>query len=379
MNTMQFYLFGIKAPAKYSALFRELVNCREVEIVNYVSKYGNLVPRTIKCFHFSWLSWLESRYVLRKNGFANKVKTISSIDKIKSDDVIIAFVHSKGGCDDLEKLTGKVVVHLNQYHFHTIKTLNYILPLANAFVLEADVFKKENYICKCNLPLNYDFYLTPYIVTNRFSCIKSYDARINKAVATGTIGICRNEDYINLYGTNLCHKMRKVIYDNRTELESYMDTYISPYVETGKLKTAKENDRPIKKLCNSFYNTVIAKAGKQKKYFSFDIVEKYNDYKMAVVPEEVVGMPGIGAFEAMACGCAFIGIEHQMYSDLGMKPNVHYIVYDGTIDNLKSVIHFYQTHPRELSIIANNGSQFVEDNFRSKEVVKLLLNNLGVM
>ena len=33
----------------------------------------------------------------------------------------------------------------------------------------------------------------------------------------------------------------------------------------------------------------------------FDIIQEYNKYKMFVNPEEVIGLPGIGCVEGMAC------------------------------------------------------------------------------
>jgi spore maturation protein CgeB len=97
-------------------------------------------------------------------------------------------------------------------------------------------------------------------------------------------------------------------------------------------------------------------------------VSKYNEYKMAVVPEELIDVPAIGAFESMACGCAYIGIDHPMYKDFGMEPGVHYITYDGTVEGLKDTIKYYQKHNDELESIAINGEALVR-NLCSRENV----------
>ena len=68
------------------------------------------------------------------------------------------------------------------------------------------------------------------------------------------------------------------------------------------------------------------------------MVEKFNEYKMCLVGEEILGVPGIGYVEGMACGCAYIGLDSPMYRNLGLIPGVHYISYDGTKEGLRQVI-----------------------------------------
>ena len=57
---------------------------------------------------------------------------------------------------------------------------------------------------------------------------------------------------------------------------------------------------------------------KQKSYFSFDVVDFFNNNKYALVGEEIYGLPGIGFFEAMACGCTLLGQSGRFYNSLGL-------------------------------------------------------------
>jgi hypothetical protein len=118
--------------------------------------------------------------------------------------------------------------------------------------------------------------------------------------------------------------------------------------------------------------------GKQKKYFSFNMVEKFNDYKMCIIGEEILGVPGIGFVEGMACGAAYIGIDSPMYRDMGLIPGVHYIVYDGTKEDLRRVVEYYQQseHQQELEQIARTGCDYVRTNFNGEAVAKTLINGL---
>ena len=105
---------------------------------------------------------------------------------------------------------------------------------------------------------------------------------------------------------------------------------------------------------------------------------KFNDYKMCVVGEEITGIPGIGFVEGMASGCAYIGQTIGYYEDYGMKEGVHYIGYDGTLEDLKAKISFYQLpeNQTKLEEIAKSGCEFVRSRFNGTAAAEQLLNNL---
>lgn len=378
VTTVAWYIWKMKIPCKYISLIKELVKNREIEIVNYVSRNGTgIIPPYIHLPFSHLLAKMENKYILKHNKLYDDIKTIYNWKKINNDDIVIGVIHSRYGCEDFEKVKGKKVQLLNQYYCHSLEELNKYYPYADAFIGEANIFKEGNYIMKVNLPLRYKFILTPFIVEERFKMLTVFSKRKNCALATGTIGPCLNPDYINHYQTNLIHKMRKVIYDNQDYYSGVMDVMISPYVENNNGWKKKESDNNFVKSIKTLFNLLLfGKKMGQKKYFSFDIVQKYNEYKMAVVPEEVCGVPGIGAFEAMACGCAFIGIDHSMYRDLGLVPNIHYIVYDGTKNGLKKIIEYYLSNQEELASIAEKGRAFVDSNCRCRAVCDKLTSQL---
>ena len=102
------------------------------------------------------------------------------------------------------------------------------------------------------------------------------------------------------------------------------------------------------------------------------MVESFNNYKMCIVGEEILGIPGIGFVEGMACGCAYIGIDSPAYRDWGLIPGKHYITYDGSKEDLRRVIEYYQQaeHQIELETIAETGCEFVRKNFNGDTVAK---------
>jgi glycosyltransferase involved in cell wall biosynthesis len=91
---------------------------------------------------------------------------------------------------------------------------------------------------------------------------------------------------------------------------------------------------------------------------------------MFVVPEEAIDLPGIGFVEGMACGAAFIGLRNPMYSDLGLVDGIHYIGYNGKLDDMLQKISYYQEHGQELTRIAENGYEFVKKKFDGPKVAE---------
>jgi glycosyltransferase involved in cell wall biosynthesis len=116
-----------------------------------------------------------------------------------------------------------------------------------------------------------------------------------------------------------------------------------------------------------------------KEYHSFDIVDTYNNYRMFVSPEETIGQPSINAIEGMACGCAYVGRDDPMYTDLGFTKGVHYVAYDGTIEDLARVIGYYQSRPDELARIAEAGRALVTERFRPDRALQAFVKNLEIL
>lgn len=381
MNTMLYWIFKIKAPAKYSNLFNSLTNQDDVQVLCYVSSNASIIPRSFYYMPFSrWLSLKTCKYVLGKNGYKDSVKIICSLNDVRGEDVVVGFIHGRGCADDLELFNCRKIMHLNQFQSHSIQELNVAIKGVNEYMLEANVFKLGNYMLETCYPTEYKFHLLPYVVTERFKCIIPFSSRKRMAVATGTLARFEEDenDYIKHYSTPYLHKMRKVIFDDKDCLTGLVDSFISPYIESTKKGKKRKYRNCFIKYIFDIYHLAILKDGKQENYFSFNIVDKYNEYQMAVVPEEIAGCPAIGAFESMACGCAYIGIDHSMYKDLGLVSGEHYIAYDGTLEDLKHKIRYYQEHEKELEKIAMNGRKFVSEHNSLSAVIKKFISVLNV-
>jgi len=296
-----------------------------------------------------------------------KFNIITNSKKIRNDDIIFMFLW-----DNFTNLSGVVpklrlelndlirktdafkVVHLTHYIYNansgSLNTKNANIDL---FVAENNLYRNNIFFRNTFNWCDKDVCILPFVPNEKFKNVKSFEERKNKVLATGTITFpMEDRVFESFFGHTLLQPMRNLIYEKKEDLRDYIDSIISPINEN------KNSDT------------------KQEKYFSHDIVELYNNYKMFIVPEEVSGLPGIGFIEGMKCGSAFIGLNDPVYTDIGLKDKVHFIGYDGTLNDLISKIEYYQNHQDELEAIAKNGYHFVAENFNKHKTARKFINEI---
>lgn len=179
-------------------------------------------------------------------------------------------------------------------------------------------------------------------------------------------------DFLEFSPSGILQPGREEILRHKKELMPFIDNYIANFWETKRKEWSSKDTQLMKwrkRLFNAFFAT-------KRDYMKFNIVEKYNQYKMFIVPEEAIDLPGIGFVEGMACGSVYIGKFDPMYTDLGLKPGIHYIGYDGTLRDLKRKINFYQKHPQQLEKIAKKGYEYVTKNFNGTTVARKFWEDL---
>ena len=157
--------------------------------------------------------------------------------------------------------------------------------------------------------------------------------------------------------------MRKVIHQQRHELEHVIDSYLYDFDADRSVKEIASGDSWwVKLLKKTLHPYILYKLlpSRQTKYLAFDIVQKHNEYQMFTSPEEIIGLPSNNMVEGMACGTAYVGAIDPMYSLLGMEPGVHYIGYKkNSLKDMVKQIEYWQKHPRELARLAEQGRKLV--------------------
>ena len=375
VKVLEKYLFKISVSKKHRYLLDYLLE-NNIPVCNYISKNTGYSVELLNkiCLPFYPLRLVEAKIILKMDGIdTRKIKTLYRTSDIQSDDIVILYC-LKDEWIDMDKVNAFKVVSL--LHASCTSNMAELIRKANiqCFYNEADLRKMCTLFQRHYEDLRQPIIVIPFVFEERFQKKKVFRERLNKAIAIGTIAYRTDKEFMDEYGGGCYQPLRKMLRDQAAEMPDYYDCVIDDYGENEIEKVVEDKDSLPMKLYKKIWNK--KHIGQQKRYFSFDMVEKLNQYKMCIVGEEIIGVPGIGFVEAMACGCAYIGCTKYDYKSYGMEENIHYIGYDGSLEDLKRKIDFYQQHETELEQIANNGNEFCRKNFNRNAVSKKLLEGL---
>ena len=379
VKTASVYIFKFSPAIKHGYLIKYLLNHPEYEICNYINDRGFSCLRNDNVVLMKLLNlfrYAENRKTLKVNRInSNKITVLKNISEIRDDDLVILY----NICPD--NYRGVENIHafkaLSMLHFHGVAHESDTINKANVSCMFGEVNLQKN----CELYRKYyhvdkPWVIHPFVYAERFKNKIPFRERKNMAFATGTITYKTHDEFMQTYGNSCDQPARKQIKDNPDFFKDTIYCTSSDYLEGNEGKRVNDRDFILIKLYKKIYNRTHL--GKQKKYYSFDMVEAFNSYKMCIVGEEILGIPGIGFVEGMACGCAYIGQDMQAYRDWGLIPGKHFITYDGTKEDLKRVIEYYQKdeHQEELEKIARTGCEYVRTHFNGDAVAEKLLKDL---
>lgn len=381
LKTASVYLWEFSAAIKHGYLLQYLLENPEYEVCNYINDRGfsslrndnEPLMRFLNIFRF-----IEHRYTLKVNGIdSHKVTVIKNAKDIRLDDIVILYNICTDNYRGIENV--KAFKALSMLHFHGKKDENAMIEKADihCYFNEVDLSKSSE-LFQRYYHVERPWIVIPFVFADRFKNIKPFKERQNKCFSTGTITYKEHEEFLSVYHDSCDQPARKFVKDNPEFFKGTVDCYNSDYLEDNAGKKYIPGEFPLVHLYKKIYNRL--NVGKQKKYYSFNMVEKFNDYKMHFLGEEILGVPGIGYVEGMACGSAYIGLDSPMYRDLGLIPGVHYIAYDGTKEGLRKTVEYWQKpeNQEELERIAQTGCEFVRKNFCGKVVAEKLINALVV-
>lgn len=373
------FLFKNSPAIKHGYLLQYLLNHPEYEICNYINDRGfslytkgsDALQRFLNLF-----SGLENRFILRKNRIdPHKIKVLHKPSDIRHDDIIIIYNILTEQYRMMDKIDAFKALSMLHFHGHVEEDTLMTKANISCFFNEVNL-QKSSELFRRYYHLERPWIIHPFVFAERFKNITPFDKRKRKAFAVGTITYKTHNEFVSVYGDPCDQPMRKAIKVNPDFFYSTIDCYSEDYLEGNDGKKIKSSDNALIQIYKKIYNRFTI--GQQKKYFSFNMVEKFNEYQMCIVGEEILGVPGIGYVEGMACGCAYIGLDSSMYRDLGLIPGTHYISYDGSMEDLRRVIQYYQAdeHQNELKTIAQTGCEYIRNNFCGNKVARKLIDDL---
>lgn len=371
-----FKMLKRRALKKYSYIFDGIVS--EGERINVYIDYtlSAYIPDRYFCKLPAWLRKLIAGYEIREWLKINNFKEKADFFDIKyASDATLFGMSYKAAQGRFDIRLGnflrfkKVIFHLSHYFISTDEKAINLKKVKNLWLCGDSDITNNAYFQKYFSWYQNKFLVIPFSVQERFSKKKEITDRQSEAVATGSFHNLYNEKaqykykaYLDFFNCSSYHPMRKILFDHKNELMDIVDVHVSEYNEMSR-KTW------IATIFSRFYV-------KQKKYFSFNIVDLYNDYTFAVVGEENVGFPAIGAFEAMACGCILIA-RPEYYQGLGIRAGIEYISYDGTLKSLFKVINeLKQEEIGYLEKISSSAVSYISKHFRWEVLYKNFINAL---
>lgn len=377
VKTASKYVFKQAVAIKHKFLLDYLLNNTDIEVCSYINKHGTTLASNLPSFLMRIIiafRYFESRWVLKKNGIANKITILKKVEDIKPSDIV--FIHQLYAEKCLEVGEVKAYKVMSLLHFFGTKENSKAIENCNPNLLicESDLKKHSEIFIKYYSWFQKEIYVHPFVAGERFKRIKTFEERNNRVFSTGTITYKNHPEFLDVYKDPCDQPIRKYVKDHQEELQGLIDCYNSDFSEdSNKKMRIKPTDNKVQRIIKAAYYKFFA--SQQKSYFSFNMVEKFNDYKMCLIGEEILGVPGIGFVEGMSCGGAYIG-QRGYYEDYGMKEGVHYIGYDGTPDDLLKKVHYYQQPEQQerLKQIAENGYQFAKNNFRGEIVAKQIVD-----
>ena len=374
VKTLNKFIFKQSVAMKHKYILDYLLSRDDIEVCSFVNRRGLSLSYTTRNRFLQSFRFLDHRIALKKNGIPlDKIKVLKREDEIRHDDIVILYQVFPPQFEFDKRPDAFIAV--SQLHFAA--GAGPMLEKVDPDLLYNESNMRERFVGfgDCFGWFDKQYLVIPFVFADRFKVVKPFAERQNKAVSVGTITYPGG--YLNkYYGNNCLQPARKQIYDNAEALKPWIDCFNSDYLEDVKAVNTSTGTAKFLKVIRRLHDKFFL--GHQKKYYSFDMVEKFNDYKMCVVGEEINGLPGIGFVEGMACGCAYFGQTVGYYEDYGMKEGVHYIGYDGTLDDLKAKIGYYQQpeHQQELETIAKAGCEFVRSRFNGPAAAESLFNNL---
>ncbi len=395
-NPHKEYWFGITIKAwiyrkpwkpKYGHMIDQLIKNQGVVRVLCKPNESNLIAKKYLYMLKEYLGVKLWAIVNRKNPL--KFRCIFDSKLIKLDDFLIVvyignFSSFEGPIDSektvnfLNLIEGKIILNVNHYPYNIEAGVRALSKLKfHYFWAESDFMKNSEFFNKYFCDFKKKFVVTPFVVRDNFFKKTNFSARFHKAVAVGTVSLDMSNDvtFYKFFGHGVLQPLRKKIYEESKKFPiKAIDSYVSDINEGGELRAVRGAPSFFASVQNWFHN--VFRAG-QRKYHSLGMCELFNSYKIHVVGEEIVGLPGIGFAEGMACGSVFVGLDDEMYTDLGMIPNVHYISYKGGYINLQKVIDEALADGKNLSSISENGCKFANENFRADAVFQKFLSQLN--
>ena len=276
------YIWKQSCAFKHKYFLEYLMQNPDIEVCNYINEDGFTLVRSFPkplMWFLKKLRFGENRNVMRMNGIpSGSVTVIKSIKDIHPDDIVIGYRHVPASLTDMDSINAFKAIHM--IHFHGQQSDSDLIKNANPDILvnECDLSRTSEIFRRFYGWFKQEFVVHPFVAAARFQRNKPFAERECRCFSTGTITYKLHQEFLDTYGDSCDQPTRKQILANAAELEPWCACYNSDYLEDSDMKKYLPSDNFFLHYYKVWYN--LTHAGLQKKYFSFNMVDKFNDFKM---------------------------------------------------------------------------------------------------
>ena len=283
------------------------------------------------------------------------IKIVSSMKQLnRYADVLISFngVPYKILYHPPKKFLGMKIYHVMDYVFEASKSNRALLDAKVDYVMGyCNHYKYCNFFKRYYGDYKGKIIEVPFGYGKRFQKKESFDKRINKAIALGSVNPVNNvkgnalKEYQEFFSDEeFTHKLRRMIVVHREEWKECIDEMLPTYPETK----------------NPYYNPV----------------EELNKYTMYINDAGLMNFPPARTYEGIACGCVMVAEKLPIWEELGFQDEKNCILFErGNYSDMLKKIKHYIMHKDELKKI-QEGTMILATRYSHEEVAARLFANI---
>jgi hypothetical protein len=321
---------------------------------NYAKFLFNLVKNERIKNNFKDINWKEFDYVFTVSDLNKKADVLLNLNLMCFDDIEADFSVS------LASFNGLKIFHTGDYFWYrpgsvSNKLLN---KIGVDHLLGYSMHDRHcQYFNKTFSSFNGKVWGIPFGFHSRFELLKPFNERISKVVALGSVNplrpldenvMCFKETANFFPDETWFHKFRRELVLNKLSLKESMDSMLPEF--------------PL------------------IKDFKYDLVQKFNEYKMFVTCESIFNFPSAKIFEGMACNSVLFCSDHDCNKDYGLIDGFNCIMFKHLdLEDFKDKVSFYKDNLYLLDEIASNGYRFVNNNFSQEGVANIIFNTVDII
>ena len=370
-KTISQWLRGVRPMDKYEYILDHFIDGGEVNVVLPVTG-GNFFSQLINRFR----RLLRFRLWLLINGLDRSIfKVRCDFDALSEKDVVFGFFHDNFAkipvcCSESEyrqmvtSAVCKFLLHLNHYVYGA--------PSGSELCSR---LREVKFVAETRLDVQSDFFssqfpwykkkveMLPFCIQDRFQNQGKFP-RNRRAVSTGAVTFeIHEEHFVNHFGTTYLQPQRKYLLDHSNEV-ARLDVASVQSKGTVQAKVLTTLRKRIAKAIGDFASRINFEASSAADFYTLDLVDFYNDYSYVICSSEIIGLPGIGAFEAAACGAILFEENGSLYAEYGLEAGRHFVEYDGSVRGLAEQIEVISNNPELEEMIRENMIAAIDGSMR---------------